>query len=349
MTTAPAKSRSPEPIAGSAIGRLSVLIPVFNGEASIGPLVEEIVAILRPHFPELEIVLVNDGSMDRSHEAAVDVANKYPGIVKYIRLARNFGEHNAVMCGLRCVTGDCVAIVDDDFQNPPSEILRLVNRLRDGYDVVYSYYDRKRHSWFRNLGSRFNDRVATLLLRKPKDLYLSSFKVLNRFLVQAVVEYTGPYPYIDGLILQSTNRIGQEQCEHAERKTGRSNYTLRKLVSLWLKMFTGFSVVPLRIASLAGFFMSGVGFLLAIFFVVSWSQGGIFLHNAVPPGWASLIVCITIFAGLQLCVLGILGEYVGRLFLTTSRAPQFVIRETIGIDRAAERIGQSAGERGPIQ
>jgi undecaprenyl-phosphate 4-deoxy-4-formamido-L-arabinose transferase len=340
MTTATdlaAARHTTAPMPRQEIARLSVLIPVFNGEASIGRLVDEIVELLRPRFAELEVILVNDGSIDRSHEAAVAAAARHPGIVKYVRLARNFGEHNAVMCGLHYVTGECVAIIDDDFQNPPSQILRLVERLRDGYDVVYSYYERKRHSWFRNLGSRFNDWVATLLLRKPKDLYLSSFKVMNRFMVKTIVEYAGPFPYIDGLILQSTNRIGKELCEHAERTAGRSNYKLPNLVSLWLKMFTGFSVVPLRIASLLGFVMSGVGFLLALFFMASWAHGGIFLHNAIPPGWASLIVCVTIFSGLQLCVLGILGEYLGRLFLTANRAPQFVVRETMGIDDAAER------------
>lgn len=330
-TTSPTVAGKPE--GRSEFAQLSVLIPVFNSEGSIGRLVDDVARTLRPEFDQLEVILVNDGSRDRSHDVAVAAAKKHPKIVKYIRLARNFGEHNAVMCGLHYVTGDCVAIIDDDFQNPPEQILRLVNRLRDGYDVVYGNYARKQHSRFRNLGSAFNDWVATLLLRKPKGLYLSSFKVMNRFLVRTLLEYTGPFPYIDGLILRATNAIGQEHCEHAPRTQGRSNYTLGKLASLWLNMFTGFSIVPLRVASLLGLAMSAVGFLLAIFFVLSWWFDGIFLQQDIPPGWASLIVCVTIFAGLQLCVLGMIGEYLGRLFQTTNRAPQFVVRETLGVEQ----------------
>lgn len=312
--------------------RLSVLVPVFNSEDTIGPLVDLVVESLSPQFASLEIVLVNDGSVDRSHEQAQAAVKRHPGAVKYVNLARNFGEHNAVMCGLHYVTGDCVAIIDDDFQNPPSEILRLVDRLTDGYDVVYSYYERKKHHWFRNLGSRFNNWVATKLLRKPPDLYLSSFKVMNAFLVRTVIQYEGPYPYLDGLILRSTSSIGRQLCEHSERVTGKSNYTLARLVRLWLNMFTSFSVVPLRLASVLGFVMSAAGFLLAIFFVLTWTVGGFFSDRDIPQGWASLIVTITVFAGLQLCVLGMIGEYLGRLFITENRSPQFVVRDEYGVD-----------------
>ncbi len=253
-----------------------MLIPVYNSEHTVGHLIDEVVAILGGRYAELEIVLVNDGSVDGSHEVLCEAARRHPRIVKYVRLARNFGEHNAVMCGLHQVTGDCVAIIDDDFQNPPDQIARLVDKLEEGYDVVYSYYAEKQHSRFRNLGSAFNDWVATRLLRKPAGLYLSSFKVLNRFLIDTVKQYDGPYPYLDGLVLRSTSSIGQQLCEHSERQVGQSNYTLSRLFRLWLNMFTGFSILPLRIASILGLVMSTVGFGLAILFMISWSVGGIF-------------------------------------------------------------------------
>jgi len=248
-------------------------------------------------------------------------------------LARNFGEHNAVMCGLHYVTGDCVAIIDDDFQNPPNQIIRLVEKLQEGYDVVFSHYEKKHHDWFRNFGSSFNDWVATRLLKKPPGLYLSSFKVINRFLIDTVKGYEGPYPYIDGLILRSTSAIGQQLCQHSQREMGQSNYTLSRLIRLWLNMFTGFSILPLRVASILGLVMSAAGFALALLFAISWIFGGIFREETIPPGWASLIVTITIFAGLQLCVLGAIGEYLGRVFQTTSRSPQFVVRETLGTEQ----------------
>ncbi len=307
---------------------LSVLIPVYNSEDTIGKLVDGIVEKFAPLFERLEVILVNDGSMDDSHKCCIELFDQFPQVVKYINLARNFGEHNAVMCGLRSVTSDCVAIIDDDFQNPPEEIIKLANKLQEGYDVVYSSYEKKHHHWLRNLGSSFNDWVATRLLKKPKGLYLSSFKVMNLFLARTVTQYEGPYPYLDGLILRSTSSIGTELCKHSEREVGRSNYTLTKLVRLWLNMFTSFSIVPLRLSAILGFIMSSVGFVMALLFILSWCIGGIFTDKAIPPGWASIIVSVTLFSGIQLLVLGMIGEYLGRLFLTENRQPQFVVRET---------------------
>lgn len=311
-----------------SIDSLSVVIPVYNSEATLGRLVEAVIAALQPEFTRLQVILVNDGSADNSHAVCRELHAKYPRIVCYLRLAKNFGEHNAVMCGLRQVDCDGVAIIDDDFQNPPGEILKLAAELRKGYDVVYSYYESKRHSWFRNLGSRFNDWSAGLLLKKPRDLYLSSFKAMNRFLVRTVTAYEGPYPYLDALILRSTNNIGVCLCEHQKRESGRSNYTLTRLMRLWLNMSTSTSIVPLRLATILGFAMSFFGFALAVFFLLSWLIEGPMYFENIPRGWASIIVSVTLFSGIQLCTLGMIGEYLGRLFLTQNRHPQFVVRET---------------------
>lgn len=318
------------------VHKLSILIPVYHSENTIGPLVDVVVRTLSPHVTTLELILVNDGSMDTSHARAISSVEKYPGIVKYIRLARNFGEHNAVMCGLHYVTGDCVVIIDDDFQNPPSEILKLVETLQEGYDVVYSYYASKQHSWFRNIGSAFNNWVATKMLKKPKDLYLSSFKAISAPLVRTILQYQGPYPYIDGIIMRSTAFIGRQLCQHDERLEGHSNYTLVKLLRLWLNMFTGFSILPLRLASIIGLGMSVFAVGLTLFFLISYQMGGIIFKQPIPPGWASTIVATTLFAGVQLCMLGLVGEYVGRVFLTMNRLPQFVVRETFGADAPEE-------------
>jgi len=312
------------------------LVPVYNSEKTIDPLVEEIIITLEPHFNNIEIILVNDGSVDSSHDCALQVQKKYPKIVKYLRLARNFGEHNAVMCGLNYVTGDCVAIIDDDFQNPPSEILKIVSELQLGFDVVYSSYAKKRHSWFRNLGSKFNDIVATKLLMKPKGHYLSSFKVINRSLVNSIIQYKGPYPYIDGIIFRSTNNISYHLCDHEERKEGRSGYTLKKLIGLWLNMATGFSVLPLRVASILGGIISLSTVLLILFFIVSNLMGGVFIKQDIPVGWTSLIILVTFFAGIQLMVLGMIGEYLGRMYLTVNSSPQYILSESYGIENNEE-------------
>lgn len=308
---------------------LSVVIPVYNSEATIFELVETILESLGGAFRELEIVLVNDGSGDRSHERILEAIRRHPGKIRYYRLARNFGEHNAVMCGLRMSTKEAAVIIDDDFQNPPGEIVKLCGKLAEGYDVVYSYYEKKQHHFLRNLGSRFNDAVASMALNKPRDLYLSSFKAMNRFLIDEIARYEGPYPYIDALVLQSTASIGRQKCEHAARREGRSNYTARRLVRLWLNMLTGYSLLPLRLATMLGFVNSIVGLAMAMFFVLSWALGGIFIKRPVPPGWASTIVSVTLLSGIQLLVLGIIGEYLGRLFVTQNNSPQVVIRERI--------------------
>ena len=314
---------------GRPVQSLSVVVPLYNGAETIGPLIDQVVADLRDAFVRLEVIVVNDGSRDASHERALEAQRRHPEVVKYIRLAKNFGEHNAVMCGLHHVTTESVAIIDDDFQNPPGEILRLVARLNEGYDVVYSRYDVKRHSWFRNLGSRFNNLIATIVIGKPLGLYLSSFKVMRRLVVEGILRYTGPYPYIDGVIFNITDSIGQQRCEHADRAAGSSNYTFRRLVRLWLMMFTNFSVLPLRVASVLGIATSALGFVLAVLFVVAWAYGGVF-RKMIPPGWTSLIVSVMIFSGVQMCLLGLIGEYLGRLFLTVNRTPQFYIRDSYG-------------------
>lgn len=310
------------------INHLSVVIPIYNSESTIAALVQACSAELSAEYKAVEFVLVNDGSTDGTHEALLCLLKaKLDCDIKYLNLARNFGEHNAVMCGLRQSCGEAVVIIDDDFQNPPSEISKLVDRLHEGYDVVYAYYDEKKHSLWRNFGSQFNNWLATLVLRKPADLYLASFKALNRLTADAVCEYQGPFPYLDGLILRTTRRVGKQLCEHHPRAVGQSQYTLTKLISLWLNMLTSFSVVPLRVASYLGLCMSAVGFLLALFFILTslFAETG---TDEIPRGWASLIVSITIFSGLQLVVLGMVGEYIGRIFMTQNKHPQTIVRSS---------------------
>ncbi|MFI5340384.1 MAG: glycosyltransferase family 2 protein [Candidatus Methylomirabilales bacterium] len=303
--------------------RTSIVIPVYNSAGTIGPLVERLIAVLRGNA--LQIVLVNDGSVDDSDAACRALSARHGGTVTYVRLARNFGEHNAVMAGLHHTRGDYVVIMDDDFQNPPEEVARLVDHAcSHGYDIVYTYYARKHHHWVRNLGSRLNDRVATFLLEKPPDLYLSSFKCLNRFIVGEILKYRGPYPYVDGIALRCTRNIGTIQVRHEPRREGRSNYTPRKLLRLWLNMFMNFSVMPLRMSTLLGLAWSTLGLLLGIQVVVER-----IVRPDVPVGWASVLVAILLFSGVQLVMLGLMGEYLGRLFLTENQTPQFVVREVV--------------------
>ena len=296
---------------------LSVIIPIYNSEKTIKPLIETL--ILSLDLYKIEILVVNDGSSDNSRDVALDLTKTHPDIVKYLELSRNFGEHNAVMAGLNHADGDYVVIMDDDFQNPPEEVLALVDTAVNGnYDAVYTYYDYKKHSWFRNMVSKFHNYMAVYLLNKPRDLYLSSFKCFNRFTVNEVIKYRGP----DGLILRCTRNIGKIKVLHDERKEGKSGYTLKKLVRLWLNMFLNFSILPLRISSLLGFVLSLVGILFGVMVIIEKV-----VSPNIPIGWPSMIVIITVFSGVQLLILGLLGEYLGTMFLSHNQTPQFIVRE----------------------
>jgi len=305
--------------------RVSVVVPVFNSADTLEELVGGLQDALAGRYA-LEVVLVNDGSADASGTVCRDLAARHAW-VRFVDLARNFGEHNAVMAGLTYASGDCAVVIDDDLQNPPGEVVKLVEKLREGHDVVFARYDRKHHSGLRNLGSRFNNAVASLLLQKERDLYLSSFKALNRFLIDEVTRYDGPYPYVDGLILRVTRRYATVLVEHRPRPRGRSNYTLARLLALWLDMFTNFSILPLRVASLLGLAFSATGFVLAVAFALERLR-----NPDLPTGWASIAVILLVVSGVQLFALGVIGEYVGRLFLKDNGSPMFVARETVNCD-----------------
>jgi undecaprenyl-phosphate 4-deoxy-4-formamido-L-arabinose transferase len=299
---------------------LSIVVPVYNGARTVGALVDALAGIeIRGGH---EVVLVNDGSPDDSEAVCRELARRSDVPVTFVNLARNFGEHNAVMAGFSFIRGDYVITMDDDLQNPPEEVARLLEHTRSNdLDVVYTRYKTKQHAAWRNLGSRFANWAANLVLEKPKDLYLSSFRCVSAFVVDNVLRYQGPYPYIDGLILQVTRRVGSLEVGHLPRAEGRSNYTLRRLVRLWLNMFVNFSIIPLRFSALLGFITSILGLAWSAFTIIEAVRG------RPPEGWASLMVAVLLLSGVQLILLGVVGEYVGRVFLSANRKPQYVVRD----------------------
>lgn len=316
MTTNRANPTAPTP-------ELSFVIPVYNGSQSIGPLVQRIHEICSN--VKFELILVNDGSKDDSELVCAKLAKQFPRTVTFVHLSRNFGEHSAVLAGLNQTTGDYVAVLDDDGQNPPEEVLRMLQEAKHkNLDVVYGHYIEKKHSWFRNLGSRFNDRMATLMLQKPSDLYLSSFKVMNRFVVNEIIKYRGSFPYIDGLIYRTTHNIGQIPVEHRANVTGPSRYNLGRLIRLWLNMFLNFSIAPLRLSVYVGLTASAMSvFLLALIWIDK-----IWITKNLTVGIPTVLGGIVFFSGIQLMILGLVGEYLGRLYLDHTGTPQYVVRYT---------------------
>jgi undecaprenyl-phosphate 4-deoxy-4-formamido-L-arabinose transferase len=303
---------------------LSFVIPVYNSAATIGAVVQDILRLFT--FLDFEIILVNDGSRDNTESICKQLVEAQPQRVTFLQLSRNFSEHNAVLAGLNQSRGAYVAVLDDDGQNPPAEIIRMYEAIKTGnFDTVYGFYKAKQHHWFRNLGSRFNDAVANIMLKKPKHLYLSSFKIMNRFTVDQVITYRGAFPYIDGLIFRTTQNIAQIPVEHKKRDQGESGYTLRKLVKLWLNMFLNFSISPLRWAALIGLF-TAAGIIPLIFLIIIDK----IMNPQLTMGVSTILVAMTFFAGIQLLIIGLVGEYLGRMFLDHTGTPQYIVRYAYG-------------------
>lgn len=296
------------------------MIPLYHSAKTIGPLLREIEALVVEGGHE--VVLVNDGSTDATAAICRDFARSARIPVTFISHARNFGEHNAVLTGYRHARGAHIVNLDDDGQNPPVEALRLWQQARSKeLDVVYGHYRSKEHALWRNLGSWLTNRLTDWVLDKPRGFYLSSFRCVSAFAAAEAARYSGPFPYIDGLLLQATQNIGAVEVEHAERTAGQSGYTLRRLLRLWASTFVNFSVMPLRLATLLGLIMAlaGLAGLGVVFYLRFTGQGPEY-------GWGMLMGALLVFSGTQLVMLGLIGEYLGRMFLTVNNRPQSVVR-----------------------
>lgn len=290
---------------------LSVVIPVYHGAITIARLVESVHEQLCAY--SFEIILINDGSKDDSEKICLQIAEQYQNIT-FLSLRKNFGEFQAVMCGLNHTKGDYSIIIDDDFQNPPSEIIKLLETAQKGnFDVVYGQYEEKKHHQFRNFGSWLVNQITTSLFQKPVDLYLSSFKLINKEVVEEICKYKGPYPYIDGLIFNVTDNVGKVTVQHNDRLSGDSNYTSKKLASLFLNIIFGYSLLPVRLSLFMGFLSTFIALFLTIL--------PLFTDFNHPVGLIVLFV-----GGVQLISIGIVGEYVGKTFLTQSNTPQYTLK-----------------------
>ena len=289
----------------------SIVIPVYYSQDSLSNLLETLQNELSGH--KFQIILVNDGSKDKSNAILKNYVTTHSDII-YINLRKNFGEFNAVMCGLSHVEGNYAIIIDDDFQNPPSEIVKLyIEAKTNELDVVYSKYEEKKHSIFRNFGSAVLNYLFTFLMAKPKNLYLSSFKLISKDIIDEIVKYKGPFPYIDGLIFQITDNIGKVTVKHSARANGESNYTFSKLFSLFMTAVLGYSILPIRLLNLLG--------ILAIF--MSLVQG-IFNFQSIFQNFPPYLLFKD---GILLLAISLIGEYLGKSFLILSGKPQYIIKK----------------------
>ncbi len=298
---------------------LSIIIPVYKAEACLHELYRRLKLSLETASEDFEIILVEDCGGDGSWEIMKKLRADDPRI-KIIRLLRNFGQHNAIMCGFHFAEGEYIVTLDDDLQNPPEEIPKLLSKIAEGYDLVYGEYISKKHNMVRNWGSS----MVQFFYKKVFSVSgnLTSFRIIRRDIVKNMLSYDRNYVFIDGLLAWMTKNIGYTRVHHDERKTGSSGYSFKKLFTLSMNMVTNFSILPLQIASFLGFAFASMGFAMAVYFFLK----KVFFDIPVT-GYSSLIIAITIFAGIQLITLGLIGEYVGRIHLNINAKPQFLIRD----------------------
>lgn len=306
--------------------KISVVIPCYNSEKTIKTVVDEIIETVSAKSGyDYEIILVNDCSPDNVYGVITELASENPKI-KGLDLARNFGQHSAIMAGFHYITGDIAVCLDDDGQTPACEMFKLIEKL-DSYDLVFAEYSEKKHSAFRNFGSKINDAMAQWLIEKPKGLKIMSYFACKRYVIEEVKNYDNPYPYISGLLLRATKRVINVKINHRERLVGQSGYTIKKLMLLWLNGFTAFSVKPLRIATLAGVITAVLGFIYGIYIVVNK-----LIHPLTPLGYSSTMAVLLFIGGMIMIILGLIGEYIGRIYISINNAPQYVIRRSVNLE-----------------
>lgn len=303
--------------------KVSFIIPCYNSELFIENTINELQESINKDFKkyETEIILINDSSKDNTFIKIEEISQKNKNVIA-IDMAKNFGQHGAIFAGLSQAKGDIIVCLDDDGQTPPNEAIKLVNSLDENTDVVYAKYKNKKHNKFRNFGSKVNDYMAHSLLGKPNELFISSYFAMKKYVKDELLKYTNPYPYLEGLVLRTTNKIKNVEINHRERKIGKSNYTLKKLLHLWVNGFTSFSVKPLRLAIVCSFIFVISAMIITIAIIINKLR-----NPAVPLGWSSTMVVILIVGAALAFILGLIGEYVGRIYISINNSPQYVIRK----------------------
>jgi len=301
---------------------LSIVIPVYNSEDCLDNLVLALEKALKKI--SYECILVNDGSKDRSWACILRLAATRKNFIG-INLRKNSGQDNALMAGLNCINGKYTVIMDDDLQHNPQDIPRLLSKVKEGFDICYANFETKKQAWWKNFGSWLNGKAAEILINKPANIYLSPYKIIDSNVVREVVRYTGPFPYVDGLLFQYTSNITQIDAEHKKRFAGKSNYDIVRSIRVFKRLLVNFSTIPLRISSICGIFFALASIILALHFIFDRYICG----KIDPPGWTSIVVLILFIGGMIMMSLGIMGEYLGRIYLNINAYPQYSIRDYI--------------------
>lgn len=306
--------------------KISFVIPCYKSEKTIEKVVKEIISVVNSKNDDYEIVMVSDSSPDGVYKVIrnlCEMNNKLKGI----EFSKNFGQHSALMAAYSLCTGDVIVSVDDDGQIPIDETYLLIDKLSEGYDVVYAKYAEKKYNIFRRLGSKINSWMMEWLINKPRTISVTSFFVAKKYIIDEILKYKNSYPFVMGLVFRTTNRIANVIVNHRNREEGKSGYTFKKLISLWMNGFTAFSVKPLRIATIVGCICALIGFIVGIVMVVRK-----IIDPSIAAGYTSLIAVTLFIGGLLMLMLGLIGEYIGRIYISINNSPQYVIRDKINFN-----------------
>lgn len=305
------------------MSKFSFVIPCYRSEKTVSIVVDEIKSeMAKRQGDSYEIILVNDHSPDNVWNVIEKLTEENDNLVG-VNLARNFGQHSALMAGYAQTTGDYVVSLDDDGQAPLDSLGDLIAKIEEGFDVVYAYYREVKQNIFRRFGSWTAAKMGEIMLNPPKDLKGSSFYIARRFVINEMIQYKNSYPYLMGLVLRVTKNIACVETQHRSRIEGTSGYSFWKLLHLWMNGFTAFSIKPLQFSTFLGVFFALIGFVYAVVIMVQRCMGVISL-----AGWSSIIALMLIIGGCILMMLGLIGEYVGRIYICINNSPQYVIKET---------------------
>lgn len=305
------------------MSKFSFVIPCYRSEKTVSSVVEEIKSEMKKRVDDdFEIILVNDCSPDHVWSVIQKLSEENENLTG-VNLARNFGQHSALMAGYALCSGDYVVSLDDDGQAPLDSLCDLIAKIEEGFDVVYAYYHEVKQNLFRRLGSWMAGKMGEVMLNPPKNLKGSSFFIARRFVIEEMIRYKNSYPYLMGLVLRVTKNIACVETQHRSRLEGTSGYSFWKLLHLWMNGFTAFSIKPLQFSTFLGVFFAIVGFIYAVVIIVQRCMGVIDV-----AGWSSIIALMLIIGGCVLMMLGLIGEYVGRIYICINNSPQYVIKET---------------------
>lgn len=313
---------------------ISFVIPCYNSTKTLPVVTEEIIETMESKMKQYdyEIILINDCSPDGTTYPTIKELSKDNSHIRGINLARNFGQPSAVMAGMSFAKGDFIVCGDDDGQTPFCDLPLFFEKIAEGYDVIEAkYVQHERKSLFRRIGTFMNENMATWLINKPKGIVLTTFWVIRRYVADEMLKYPNSYPYLGGLMMRATHNVCNVDIAHRERITGKSGYSISKLMGLWLNGFTSFSVKPLRFATACGGCLSLIGIIVGIITVIRK-----ILEPNIIAGYSSMMAVILFLFGALFILLGMMGEYIGRIYISLNNAPQFVIREKINIDEKRE-------------